>query len=524
MAYKCKTCGYVFKKSDSDLCPECFTARDDISCFDAGENHNHFKETDSGEDSFIQEQMRQEAAATPEEISEKIHGVTDSFKRNFSEDTPPNTYAKTPQQQTPPPSGGQTINSPYNQGRSTLYHTTGVGKYGAQYYTSMDQINRGSGGRQAAKAPKWLVGLILCMFFLPFIISIGTFIIGFVNNNSRSNRAVEVGDAELPEVSSADDGLIQENDQNIHTRQFASMDVYDEEIYMTVKDFEFADNYDTLEECKNAGIVEFNDVSGGSPDYAGKKNCALVYCTLSLDTAGFDITDCAFMSADDLNTIYYEPFEGVSGKEVVKFPMFISADINDYLIYVNCRGKDNEEEKHIFNCYLTYGEIMELSGQTSYFSEPVGNESGSGETGFYSYDYTTAPFETSLKDDTGRNVQLKFTGNSAEIVEGSEDKEHITLIDSDLATDSWALYQVKLVGADQNHADIDCRYKTVSMFAYDANNKCVYTYLQHLNGAEPELALCKKVQYFYCIIDYVDASGTPYQANFSISASDLYNS
>lgn len=48
MAFKCKHCGYVFKKTDSDLCPECFTARDDVDCMDFEKRHSHEKVTYTG--------------------------------------------------------------------------------------------------------------------------------------------------------------------------------------------------------------------------------------------------------------------------------------------------------------------------------------------------------------------------------------------------------------------------------------------------------------------------------------------
>lgn len=48
MPYKCKHCGYIFKKTDSDLCPECFTSRDDVDCTDFEKYHSHGKETYSG--------------------------------------------------------------------------------------------------------------------------------------------------------------------------------------------------------------------------------------------------------------------------------------------------------------------------------------------------------------------------------------------------------------------------------------------------------------------------------------------
>ncbi len=68
MAYRCKVCGYKFKKGDSDLCPECFTARDDINCTDIS-GHTHVKDgtNDKGED-FISQQLREEQEITQKHI------------------------------------------------------------------------------------------------------------------------------------------------------------------------------------------------------------------------------------------------------------------------------------------------------------------------------------------------------------------------------------------------------------------------------------------------------------------------
>lgn len=63
MAIKCKHCGYVFKKTDSDLCPECFTARDDVDCMDFEKHHSHEKVTYAG--SYDHPDIRPSSKETP---------------------------------------------------------------------------------------------------------------------------------------------------------------------------------------------------------------------------------------------------------------------------------------------------------------------------------------------------------------------------------------------------------------------------------------------------------------------------
>ena len=97
--YKCKSCGYRFKPSDSDLCPECFTARDDIGCESFGDGHGahtHFKDA-AGSDDFSAEQLREESRLTGAEMAEEFADFTDSVRRSLSSETPPNTYRKAPQ-------------------------------------------------------------------------------------------------------------------------------------------------------------------------------------------------------------------------------------------------------------------------------------------------------------------------------------------------------------------------------------------------------------------------------------------
>ena len=67
MGNKCKICGYRFKSRDEEICPECFTAReDDISCERySGKDHTHRKTTYAGDfmetgESFVQRELRQE--------------------------------------------------------------------------------------------------------------------------------------------------------------------------------------------------------------------------------------------------------------------------------------------------------------------------------------------------------------------------------------------------------------------------------------------------------------------------------
>ena len=66
MGNKCKICGYRFKSRDEEICPECFTAReDDITCARySGSEHSHRSSYSSGlrdnTESFVQKELRLE--------------------------------------------------------------------------------------------------------------------------------------------------------------------------------------------------------------------------------------------------------------------------------------------------------------------------------------------------------------------------------------------------------------------------------------------------------------------------------
>ena len=82
MAYRCKCCGYIFKSSDSDLCPECFTARDDTKCSDMERGHTHFKERSKEKNDFLDDQLREERKAAKEDFGEDYNIRDDSAKNS----------------------------------------------------------------------------------------------------------------------------------------------------------------------------------------------------------------------------------------------------------------------------------------------------------------------------------------------------------------------------------------------------------------------------------------------------------
>lgn len=132
MAYKCKTCGYRFKSDDSDLCPECFTARDDIGC-ETFEQHSHGKFTTASveADDFITEQLKSEKASAKNFSKENNYSQAATNPRSASSN---NVYRRT------------TVNtgysSPYNNANPNAYSPQSVRTYSSGSYNYRTYGNR----------------------------------------------------------------------------------------------------------------------------------------------------------------------------------------------------------------------------------------------------------------------------------------------------------------------------------------------------------------------------------------------
>ena len=200
---KCRICGYRFRDNE-DICPECFTARDDdISCEQFGrDEHSHdagFSTTESSdvyrefsEKSFVDEQRKEEA-------NDPIPSATYGGKQG----TPPPTYAQ--QSYT---SRGAAPNNFYqgmqsrqdklnalknasnaNAGGNVNYSNVYYGNRGAQgipqgdgrrvYYTAAGTPKKTNGAVVAV-----VVIIFLSIFFVPFIMGI----ISSFNSSTNKSR------------------------------------------------------------------------------------------------------------------------------------------------------------------------------------------------------------------------------------------------------------------------------------------------------------------------------------------------
>ncbi len=82
MAYRCKICGYKFKSTDDDLCPQCFTARDDVKCTD-GIGHTHGFDTSKERNSFLDEEKLREKIPSAQELTGQAHRAADELSKKY---------------------------------------------------------------------------------------------------------------------------------------------------------------------------------------------------------------------------------------------------------------------------------------------------------------------------------------------------------------------------------------------------------------------------------------------------------
>ena len=208
--YKCRICGHRFS-SDEDICPECFTARDDdIGCEQFGhDEHTHGSGLSTAEDSDVYDEFR-ERSFIDEQRSEEANDPIPSATYGGRMGTPPPTYAQQSYQDPGPQTGasyggqsraeklaalrnaGSTAGGPppgYNA--RNVYFGQGQPNNGRVYYTRNGQKQKSNSAVIAV-----VVIIFLSIFFVPFIIGM----ISAVNGTSGKSRTTTAARKKL-EVS-----------------------------------------------------------------------------------------------------------------------------------------------------------------------------------------------------------------------------------------------------------------------------------------------------------------------------------
>ena len=194
---KCRICGYRFRDNE-DICPECFTAReDDISCeqFDRDE-HSHGSGMTTTHDSDIYEEFTERSfidEQRTEEANDPIPSSTYGGKQGATAFSAGQQGYQPRQPQTSFSQGGQSRQDKLNALRNARTSVPNPGGYNPQnvyfgqgapngrnvYYTVNGKKQKSNSAVIAV-----VVIIFLCIFFVPFIMGI----VSAVGNRSSKSR------------------------------------------------------------------------------------------------------------------------------------------------------------------------------------------------------------------------------------------------------------------------------------------------------------------------------------------------
>ena len=470
MAYRCKSCGYRFKASDADLCPECFTARDDISCFDVGDGrgrHNHVKDSASGSD-FIAEQMREEARLSGDELREQISGYTDSIRRSFDrQETPPNTYGNFTQPQritfTAQPSS-----NPFPQ-------MTG----------SQTQPRKNSGGCGIA-------------VFIAIVV--------LVNSGSILKKASKMFDdpdaGEKPQVVTAAPAVTE--NPSVTTAPAA-----EDEVSGEISNYTYAGNFPGCNEPAvkyNAGRIDVTPSLTESIWYALKCDIALPDENCSAD----EITISGFDGKGELYSWELADIkkEYGTGSRLYGVPLCFPL-CQRYEVVVVYTDGNGEQNSLLFEPALE--EILnELGVDTTTPPDPADFK--------YSYDYGTCDLESSMNDMNGTNYRLRLSGTPHEY-STADAPGQLVFEDMNLSTSDLKL--CKIMAVNGNNAPGHSDYMRATLVGLDANCSPVYVY--SVDGSD-EIPISSAVKYYELILGVADADGFEKELHFAFYSNDLYDS
>ncbi len=227
---KCRICGYRFKDGE-DICPECFTARDDdISCEQFGnDEHTHSDGFSTTHDSDIYDEFR-ERSFVDEQRTDEANDPIPSSTYGGKQGTPPPTYAQQSYSQPAGNSFGSQQqssfgDSSFSQSRLdklnalrrgkdiSSYNTAPNTYYGRQQQGSRVYYTRNGTPKKGNKTAAGIVVVIFLMiFFIPFIIGIMSAIGRSTSSRSKSttttrkplNVEVSMPDFSFPDISVPD--------------------------------------------------------------------------------------------------------------------------------------------------------------------------------------------------------------------------------------------------------------------------------------------------------------------------------
>ena len=502
MAYRCKSCGYRFKPSDSDLCPECFTARDDISCLDfsdGGRAHSHgrFEDADSGDD-FLARQIREESRLSGDELLEELREYTDAARRSFGNEIPPNTYGYSSYRSSAKPPLSYTSSARSNVAPPVRAAAASAGFQ--QRETQRLYYDRAAAAaaaeEQRKKNNKLIAPIIVVVFMIPILMEFLPNIIDFAKeklDDATSSKVVTFPGEELK--------------MNVDSPDFAA----EGDLAGALDDYRFIGNY--YEAVKAAEDCDIKRLSGPSGVPESVWHC--LSANITLNDVDAHIDSVILTGLDGNNVVFeWEVENDGYGEYNVAYgvPIIFNENVPDYTLDVLTTDGSDEEKTLTFN--MSYSDLSEKAGNK------LNEEPKQTDTAF-SYDYTMGEFEVSMTDDLeGSNMSLKMSGTPHEITP-EELGNALQIEDGGLPTGSseWKMIPALLVNKTTGAATIPDDHISCSLLAFDADYQISYLY----DGKGPlEFPVCSRVQTYelYVTFYFEDAYHT---AHYTFTTNDLYD-
>lgn len=336
MAYRCKSCGYRFKKNDSDLCPECFTARDDIGCTTFEEEHSHgFDASSSERNSFIEDQLKDEKSS----VNTKIENY--AAKENFRKASSSGMTGQTNSSY----SSGNNNDGTYRSGSNGMYRS---GPFTVKYKTSGQnggfQGYNNNGSNQIKplepKVVKIIVLVVIMCFVLPIVISFITTIVSIVSaikqgvsqNDNDEERSVVVTEQE-------EDAVIEETIPLFSGEVEAQIDetiVVSENIsYDDILDTQSAYNF--IPYFENEEYDKYNNDSW---------HYLFADCSLDFSSGDYAITEITIAGISEKSDLIYwcshSLFGDNSSADVNAVTLAVCENIDKYMFYITVYDVEND--------------------------------------------------------------------------------------------------------------------------------------------------------------------------------------
>lgn len=410
MAYRCKTCGYRFKSGDSDLCPECFTARDDIGCETFDKKHTHFKDSYKESNDFLEDQLKEE--------SKSGIGGEKTYER------PADAYA-------------DRRTNAYRANASSGYtQFNGANNYARYPNNANIPYNAGAKVKSSPKHSGCAVFLVVVVIVLIAASSILPAVFSFIRSKISGYYDEENG-ADTQTHFSASAGFTVNSDDGRFTAY--------------AQNTKLVSSYDSLRDAQvNGGdlTVSYTDVDFYNEEHPYTLICMDIYFYSGDDCVIKDISLIA--DGDDGEELFStSPDLGTERRYSYETPLLICEDIENYRLQLEL---GDGEYYDTLEFEMTYSQIME-------------NAENSGEN---------AGFKTSLEDTEGKNVRLKCVSKDRESFDGeTTENEYLTLDDESLSDDGWFTAEFELTDADSNEP-LDFDYDLAFFTAYDSENNSLY--------------------------------------------------